>query len=120
MMLFDQGGYVKLNPGFVSYYRTEYSKPMAAALETAVANVTLPPLDRLSTLEDRISLVLGEKGNTVALLRLISRMHLEDSYLVWKNLISFFHVLRCIVWSGNQIAEQFDRWDSFEKLERAY
>jgi len=105
-----RGGYVKLNPGFVSYYRAEYSKPMAAALETAVANVTLPPLDRLSTLEDRISLVLGEKGNTVALLRLISRMHLEDSYLVWKNLISFFHVLRCIVWSGDQIAEQFDRF----------
>ena len=67
------GGYIKLNPGFVSYYRSEYSKPLSAALEVAVANMSLSPLDRLSTLEDRISLVLGEKGNTVALLKLVSR-----------------------------------------------
>lgn len=104
------GGYIKLNPGFVSYYRSEYSKPLSAALEMAVANMTLSPLDRLSTLEDRISLVLGEKGNTVALLKLVARMSGEDSYVVWKNLISFFHVLRCIVWSGDLIAEQFDRF----------
>jgi len=104
------GGYIKLNPGFVSYYRSEYSKPLSAALEVAVANMSLSPLDRLSTLEDRISLVLGEKGNTVALLKLVSRMSGEDSYVVWKNLISFFHVLRCIVWSGDLIAEQFDRF----------
>ena len=49
------------------------SKPLSAALEVAVANMSLSPLDRLSTLEDRISLVLGEKGNTVALLKLVSR-----------------------------------------------
>ena len=106
----ERGGYVKLNPGFVSYYRTEYTREMAGALEAAMAAASLPPSDRLSTLEDRVSLVLGEQGNTVALLRLIGRLDLEDSFLVWKNLSSFFHVLRCIVWSSEALAARFDRF----------
>ena len=106
----ERGGYVKLNPGFVSYYRTEYTRELAGALEAALATASLPPSDRLSTLEDRVSLVLGEQGNTVALLRLIGRLDLEDSFLVWKNLSSFFHVLRCIVWSSEALAARFDRF----------
>lgn len=106
----DRGAYVKLNPGFVSYYRTDYSREMALALEAGMAACSLPPVDRLSTLEDRVSLVLGEQGNTVALMRLIGRLDREDSFLVWKNLSSFFHVLRCIVWSSEPLADRFDRF----------
>jgi len=106
----SQGSFVKMNPGFVSYYRTEYSKELGLSLEKAIADQTLPPVDRLSTLEDRVSLVLGEQGNTVALMRLISKLHSEDSFLVWKNLSSFFHVLRCIVWSSDSLASRFDRF----------
>ena len=102
--------FVKMNPGFVSYYRTEYSRDLAQCLERAVADLSLPAVDRLSTLEDRVSLVLGELGNTVALLRLIAKLHSEDSFLVWKNLSSFFHVLRCIVWSSEELSEKFDRF----------
>jgi len=106
----NKGSFVKMNPGFVSYYRTEYSKELGLSLERAIADRTLPPVDRLSTLEDRVSLVLGEQGNTVALMRLISKLHSEDSFLVWKNLSSFFHVLRCIVWSSDALATKFDRF----------
>jgi len=105
-----QGSFVKMNPGFVSYYRTEYSRELGNSLEKAIASQTLPPVDRLSTLEDRVSLVLGEQGNTVALMRLIAKLHSEDSFLVWKNLSSFFHVLRCIVWSSDSLASKFDRF----------
>ena len=99
-----------MNPGFVSYYRTEYSKELSSCLERGIADQSLPPVDRLSTLEDKVSLVLGERGNTVALMRLISRLNSEDSFLVWKNLSSFFHVLRCIVWSSEELSDRFDRF----------
>ena len=104
------GCFVKMNPGFVSYYRTEYSKELGLCLERATASQALQPVDRLSTLEDKVSLVLGEQGNTVALMRLISQLHSEDSFLVWKNLSSFFHVLRCIVWSSEDLSDRFDRF----------
>jgi len=39
---------------------------------------------------------------------LIAQLHNEDSFLVWKNLSSFFHVLRCIVWSSEALAVHFD------------
>ena len=102
--------FVKMNPGFVSYYRTEYSRELGQSLERALADLRLPAVDRLSTLEDRVSLVLGELDNTVALFRLISKLHSEDSFLVWKNLSSFFHVLRCIVWSSEELSAKFDRF----------
>ena len=102
--------FVKMNPGFVSYYRTEYSRELGLCLEKGIADQSLPPVDRLSTLEDKVSLVLGDLGNTVALMRLISQLNSEDSFLVWKNLSSFFHVLRCIVWSSEDLSERFDRF----------
>jgi len=106
----DRGSYVKMNPGFVSYYRSDYSRELHTALESAMCEGNLSPVDRLSTLEDRVSLVLGEQGNTVALMRLIAKLDKEDSFLVWKNLSSFFHVLRCIVWSSEQMAARFDKF----------
>jgi len=106
----DSRCFIKMNPGFVSYYRTEYSKELSSCLERGIADQSLPPVDRLSTLEDKVSLVLGERGNTVALMRLISRLNSEDSFLVWKNLSSFFHVLRCIVWSSEELSDRFDRF----------
>ena len=98
--------FVKMNPGFVSYYRTEYTRELSLCLEQGIADQSLPPVDRLSTLEDKVSLVLGEQGNTVALMRLISQLNCEDSFLVWKNLSSFFHVLRCIVWSSEDLSDR--------------
>ena len=82
----ERGCYVKMNPGFRSYYRTDYSRELAGALERGMAACSIPPVDRLSTLEDRVSLVLGEQGNTVALMGLIGRLDKEDSFGVWKNL----------------------------------
>ena len=102
--------FIKMNPNFVSYYRTEYSRELSLCLEKGIADQSLPPVDRLSTMEDKVSLVLGDLGNTVALLGLISQLHSEDSFLVWKNLSSFFHVLRCIVWSSEDLSERFDRF----------
>ena len=101
---------MKPNPGFVSYYRSDYSRELSLALEASLASCSLPPVDRLSSLEDRVSLVLAELGNTTALLNLIGRLDREDSFLVWKNLSSFFHVLRCIVWSSAELAARFDRF----------
>ena len=53
---------------------------------------------------------MGWQGSTVALMKMVSSLRGEDSFLVWKNLSSFFHVLRCIVWCTPALAAQFDRY----------
>ena len=67
----ERGEYVELNPGFDSYYRSDYSRELSLALEASLASCSLRPVDRLSCLEDRVSLVLAKQGNTSALLTLI-------------------------------------------------
>jgi hypothetical protein len=38
-----------------------FSQRLGEALETAVATMALEPVDRLSTIEDRVSMLLGEQ-----------------------------------------------------------
>ena len=50
-----------MNRGFISYY----SKELGLSLERAIADRSLPLVDKVSTLEDRVSLVLGAQNQGV-------------------------------------------------------
>lgn len=49
--------WVKVNPGTVGYYRTQYPPQMLAQFVPAIRNKTLPPLDRLGLLDDLFAMV---------------------------------------------------------------
>ena len=50
--------WVKVNPGTVGYYRTQYPPDMLAQFVPAIRDKTLPPLDRLGLLDDLFAMVI--------------------------------------------------------------
>lgn len=78
--------WIKLNPGFVGFYRVLYSKEDLERLFTAVKSMCLSPLDRLNILNDMFSLISAGKASTVDGLRLLQAYKDEDSYIVWNGI----------------------------------
>lgn len=53
----DADSWIKLNPGTVGYYRTQYPKEMLHRFSSAMKDRTLPALDRLGLLHDLFAMV---------------------------------------------------------------
>ncbi|XP_069970729.1 puromycin-sensitive aminopeptidase isoform X1 [Penaeus vannamei] len=75
--------WVKLNPGTVGYYRTQYPPDMLDLLMPAMKSKCLPPLDRLGVLDDLFSMVQAGHTNTVEVLKLLKAFEDETDYTVW-------------------------------------
>ena len=78
--------YFKLNPGFIGFYRVQYSAEDLARICTAVSTMALSPLDRFNVLDDVFNLISAGKANTADGLRLLQAYKAEDSYVVWNNI----------------------------------
>ena len=79
-----EGDWVKVNLGFVGYYRMAYD---TERLTKAVQTKELSPVDRLQIIDNLFSLIMAGKAWTGEGLRLLKAYKDEDSYIVW-NLIS--------------------------------
>lgn len=77
------GSWLKINPGSIGFHRTRYSPEMLARLVPAIENLSLPPQDRYSLLNDALAIAKSGQASTVELLRLLRAYHNEDSYTVW-------------------------------------
>lgn len=49
--------WIKINPGTIGYYRTQYPPVLLERFLPAIRDKTLPPLDRLGLLDDLFALV---------------------------------------------------------------
>ncbi|KAL1452104.1 hypothetical protein WDU94_006414 [Cyamophila willieti] len=79
----EPGHWVKLNPGTVGYYRVKYSRETLEKFIGSMSDKTIPPLDRLSLLDDLFALVQVGEASTVEVLKMIQSMTHEDNYTVW-------------------------------------
>jgi puromycin-sensitive aminopeptidase len=57
--------WVKINPGTIGFYRTEYPPEMLSQFLPAITDKTLPPLDRLGLVDDLFALVQAGQSSTV-------------------------------------------------------
>ncbi|XP_069697519.1 puromycin-sensitive aminopeptidase isoform X2 [Periplaneta americana] len=78
--------WVKVNPGTVGYYRTQYPPDMLAQFVDAIRDKTLPPLDRLGLLDDLFAMVQAGHTPTVEVLKLMKAFSNEDNYTVWSSI----------------------------------
>ncbi|XP_064113032.1 LOW QUALITY PROTEIN: puromycin-sensitive aminopeptidase-like [Macrobrachium nipponense] len=103
--------WVKLNPGTIGYYRTQYSQEMMAQLIPAIATKCLPPLDRLGVFDDLFSMVQAGHTKTVEILRLLQAFEDEIDYTVWSA------VHNCVA-RLNQLISHTDFHSSFAAFVR--
>ncbi|GLH04429.1 Aminopeptidase [Gryllus bimaculatus] len=80
--------WVKVNPGTVGFYRTQYPSEMLAQFVPAVKDKSLPPLDRLGLLDDLFALVQAGQAPTVEVLKLMEAYQDEDNFTVWSSINS--------------------------------
>ncbi|XP_052892551.1 puromycin-sensitive aminopeptidase isoform X2 [Anopheles moucheti] len=78
--------WVKINPGTIGYYRTQYPAEMLEQFLPAIKNMTLPPLDRLGLIDDLFALVQAGKSATVDALKVIDAYRNESNYTVWSSI----------------------------------
>ncbi|XP_066305336.1 puromycin-sensitive aminopeptidase-like [Branchiostoma lanceolatum] len=78
--------WVKLNPGTVGFYRTQYSKDMLDRLLPAIKDQSLPPRDRLGIQNDLFALAKSGVASTVDILRVMEAFVNESNYTVWSDL----------------------------------
>lgn len=78
--------WIKLNPGSFGFYRVHYSSEMLQMLKPAVSDCSLPPIDRLTLLDDLFSLVQAGQCSSDQVLLLLDAMKNETNYIVWSEI----------------------------------
>jgi puromycin-sensitive aminopeptidase len=78
--------WIKLNPGFVGFYRVLYSPEDMELLCSAVRSRKLSQIDRLNVLDDLFSLIMAGKASSVDGLRLLQAYKNEDHFVVWNSI----------------------------------
>lgn len=89
--------WIKINPGTIGYYRTQYTSQMIEQFIPAITNKTLPPLDRLGLHDDLFALVQNGASPTVDSLKLIDAYRNENNYTVWSSIASSLSKLKSIL-----------------------
>ncbi|KAG5880379.1 hypothetical protein JTB14_027286 [Gonioctena quinquepunctata] len=82
----DLSDWIKINPGTIGFYRTQYTPEMLEKFVPAIQNKTLPPLDRLGLLDDLFAMVKAGHTNTVEVLKLLKAFEDETDYNVWSSI----------------------------------
>ncbi|KAG8446884.1 hypothetical protein GDO86_014366 [Hymenochirus boettgeri] len=78
--------WVKLNPGTVGFYRTQYSTEMLESLLPGIRDLSLQPVDRLGLQNDLFSLARAGMISTVEVLKVMEAFVNEPNYTVWSDL----------------------------------
>lgn len=78
--------WIKINPGTIGFYRTQYTPEMLEKFIPAIQNKTLPPLDRLGLLDDLFAMVKAGHTSTVEVLKLLKAFEDETDYNVWSSI----------------------------------
>lgn len=101
--------WIKINPGTIGYYRTQYPSKMLDQLIPAIKSMTLPPLDRLGLLDDLFALVQNGSCSTVDVLKLIDAYRNENNYTVWSSITNSLVKLQSLL-SHTDLTEKFNEF----------
>uniref|UniRef100_A0A336M9D9 Aminopeptidase n=1 Tax=Culicoides sonorensis TaxID=179676 RepID=A0A336M9D9_CULSO len=107
----SQSDWIKINPGTVGFYRTQYLPEMLNDFENhkVIENKILSPLDRLGLLDDLFALVNAGKVKTVDYLKFLMQYTNETEYVVWRTISSNISKLRTLL-SHTDYKPLFDKF----------
>nr|XP_023015706.1 puromycin-sensitive aminopeptidase-like [Leptinotarsa decemlineata] len=82
----EPSDWIKLNPGTIGFYRSQYTSSMLEKFIPAIQNRSLPPLDRLGLSDDLFAMVKAGHNSTVEVLKLLKAYENEPDYNVWTSI----------------------------------
>ncbi|VEN47672.1 unnamed protein product [Callosobruchus maculatus] len=103
--------WIKVNPGTIGFYRTQYTSEMLEKFITAIRDKTLPPIDRLGLVDDLFAMVKAGHTNTVEVLKLLKAYEDETDYNVWSSAGNVLGRL-------TQLLDYTDCKDDFKKYQK--
>ncbi|CAH1158836.1 unnamed protein product [Phyllotreta striolata] len=103
--------WIKLNPGTIGFYRTQYSPEMLEKLVPAIRDRSLAPLDRLGLLDDLFAMVKAGHTSTVEVLKILQAFEDEPDYNVWCSINNILGRL-------GQLLGQTEYKDSYDKYQK--
>ncbi|KAK5642103.1 hypothetical protein RI129_008270 [Pyrocoelia pectoralis] len=106
----DPEGWIKVNPGTIGFYRTQYPPEMLERLILAIHDKSLPPLDRLGLLDDLFAMVQAGQSSTVEVLKLLQAYVDETDYTVWSSVSNILTKLGVLL-SHTDCEEQFKKFE---------
>lgn len=101
--------WIRINPGTIGYYRTQYPSEMLEQFIPAIQSQTLPPLDRLGLHDDLFALVQNGSSPTVDSLKLIDAYRTENNYTVWSSISNSISKLKGIL-SQTEVKTKFNSY----------
>lgn len=101
--------WIKVNPGTIGFYRTQYPPEMLEKFIPAIKDFTLPPLDRLGLHDDLFALVQNGSTSTVESLKLIDAYRNEDNFTVWSSICTSLSKLKNIL-SHTDLTDKFNAY----------
>uniref|UniRef100_A0A336LHN3 Aminopeptidase n=1 Tax=Culicoides sonorensis TaxID=179676 RepID=A0A336LHN3_CULSO len=107
----SENDWIKINPGTVGFYRTQYLPEMLEAFvkHEAIQKRILPPLDRLGLMDDLFALIQAGKVSTVEFFKLVDAYRDEDNYTVWQAICTNLHKLQLLL-SHTDYSPLFDKF----------
>jgi puromycin-sensitive aminopeptidase len=101
--------WIKVNPGTIGFYRTQYPTEMLERFVPAIKDLSLPPLDRLGLHDDLFALVQNGSISTVESLKLVDAYRNEDNFTVWSSICTSLSKLKNIL-SHTDMIETFNSY----------
>jgi puromycin-sensitive aminopeptidase len=105
----NEKDWIKINPGTIGFYRTQYPPEMLEKFIPAIKDFSLPPLDRLGLHDDLFALVQNGSTSTVESLKLIDAYRNEDNFTVWSSICTSLSKLKNIL-SHTDLTEKFNSY----------
>lgn len=100
--------WIKLNPGTVGFYRTQYSPEMLEKFVPAIKSLTLSALDRLGLIDDLFALIQNGSNSTISGLKLIDAYRNETNFTVWSSIGSSLSKLKIVLSHTDGLCGKFD------------
>lgn len=99
--------WIKINPGTIGFYRTQYPPEMLHKFIFAINDLSLSPLDRLGLHDDLFALVQNGSNSTIESLKLIDAYRNEDNFTVWSSISTSLSKLKNLL-SHTDLIEKFN------------
>ena len=100
----------KINPGFIGFYRVNYSQDILSKLITVVENGQLNCFDRLNIVSDVHAMAITGQTSLATYLELLKVFKGEKEYPVWKEIIKSLSAMTKLMWNDDEASNKFSQF----------